>query len=52
MSLLSKLQSVEERAQNPGAAWRLAQLLHLLDANLPAPPLPSLPPKDIKFDEG
>ena len=51
VSLLSKLQSVEERAQNPGAAWRLAQLLHLLDANLPAPPLPSLPPKDIKFDE-
>ena len=51
VTLLVKLQSVEERAQNKGAAWRLAQLRHLLDASLPVPPAPTLPPKDVKLDE-
>ncbi len=51
LTLLVKLQSVEERAQNKGAAWRLAQLRHLLDASQPAPPAQTLPPKDTKLDE-
>ncbi|MBL9040427.1 MAG: hypothetical protein JNM83_02435 [Myxococcales bacterium] len=49
--LLGKLQAVEERAHNKGAASRLSQLLHLLDPSLPAPPAPTLPPKDAKLDE-
>jgi tetratricopeptide (TPR) repeat protein len=49
--LLGKLQAVEERAQNKGAASRLSQLLHLLDPSQPVPPAPTLPPKDAKLDE-
>ncbi|MBL8635696.1 MAG: hypothetical protein JNM40_20895 [Myxococcales bacterium] len=51
-ALLGKLQSVEERAGNKGASWRLQQLLHLYDDSLPVPPPPSLPPKDVKLDDG
>jgi len=51
VTLLAKLQAVEERAQNKGSAWRLSQLLHLLDPNQPVPAAATLPPKDAKLDE-
>ena len=51
IALLGKLQSVEERAGNKGASWRLQQLLHLYDESQPVPPAPTLPPKDVKLDD-
>lgn len=51
VGLVRRLLTVEQRAQNGGAAHRLSQLLHLLDPEAAAPAAPTMPPKDVKLDD-
>lgn len=51
VDLLHRLREVEEAAGQAGAAWRVSQVLHVLDPNEPLPPPATPVPTGVKVDE-
>jgi tetratricopeptide (TPR) repeat protein len=51
IELLDRLQRLETREERAGAAWRIAQVLHLLDAKREAPPAATAIPVSVRLDE-